>query len=373
MKIGLVCPYNIFKGGGVQECVRASYDELARRGYDVRIITPQPGVAYQTEQHDGIIFLGRSRDVKTPLHTTAQVSVSVNNEALEAVLEEEKFDILHFHEPWVPILSRQILARSQSVNIATFHAKLPDTFVSRTIEMFITPYTRGVLKDLDYLTAVSDAAAEYVKSITDQPVHLIPNGIDLNRYSCKGRAKVSDQPVILYVGRLEKRKGVKYLLDAMARLQVMHPEAKLLIAGDGPDRQKLTLQAEELNLTNVEFLGYIEEDEKLRLLSEADLFVSPALYGESFGIVLLEAMACGVPLVAGNNPGYTSVMKDRGRLSLVDPKDTEAFAQKISLLLYDEELRALWKKWAEGYIKQFSYGNVIDQYEKLYKEAVLKS
>ena len=111
--------------------------------------------------------------------------------------------------------------------------------------------------------------------------------------------------------------------------------------------------AEELQLRNVEFLGFIDDHIKLQLLHSADLFCSPAIYGESFGIVLLEAMASGLVTVAGNNPGYESVMTGLGQLSLVDPRDSKEFAHRMELLLTDEGIRLLWKKWAKKHVKQF--------------------
>jgi phosphatidylinositol alpha-mannosyltransferase len=147
---------------------------------------------------------------------------------------------------------------------------------------------------------------------------------------------------------------------------------RLLIAGDGQDREKLETRVEELELNNVEFLGYIDEAKKKQLLYGADVFCSPAVFGESFGIVLLEAMACGLVTVAGDNPGYASVMQDLGKLSLVNPKDVSQFSHRLQLLLNDDDLRALWKKWAKDYVKQFDYPKVVDRYEALY-ETVLSA
>ena len=143
--------------------------------------------------------------------------------------------------------------------------------------------------------------------------------------------------------------------------------SKLLLAGDGPDRKKLELYVKEMHIEDVEFLGYVEEDQKKMLLNQARVFCSPAIYGESFGIVLLEAMASGVPIVAGNNSGYTSVMQGRGVLSLVDPEDTQVFANKLELFYADNDLRALWSEWSTEYVKQFSYDAVGEKYLDLYK------
>ncbi len=354
----------------MQECVRAMQSELSARGHNVKIITPLPR-RISKGNPENVIFIGRSRDIKSPLHTTSQISVSLNNDMVEEVLEREKFDILHFHEPWVPAVSRQVLARSKAKNVATFHAKLPETVVSRTIEKVITPYTKSVLKYLDALTAVSDAAATYVSTLTDEPIHIIPNGIDLDYYSPQPILHPkSRQKHIVFIGRLEKRKGVKYLLQAFALLQERHPTVKLTIGGEGPDRAKLEMLADSLHLKNVEFAGYVTEKQKMHLHASADLLCSPALYGESFGIVLLEALASGVPIVAGENPGYASVMKGLGQLSILDPTDTDEFARRIDLLLMNDNLRKLWQDWALDYVKQFAYPKVVDAYELLYKGLV---
>ncbi|HSX30629.1 MAG TPA: glycosyltransferase family 4 protein [Candidatus Saccharimonadales bacterium] len=369
MKIGLVCPYNIALGGGVQEIVRALHDELAARGHQVAIVTPQPREPHVDEGRR-IIFLGSAANVKTPLNTVAQVSASVLTDEIDSMLEHEQFDILHFHEPWVPVLSRQILSRSNTVNVATFHAKLPETVMSRTMAKVITPYTKPLLRHIDAFTAVSDAAAEYLLSLADVPVEIIPNGINLKYFAKPRSVKRPVGPkTILYVGRLEHRKGVAYLLTAFAELESRSSGVRLIIAGDGVDREKLEQQSVELGLKNVEFLGYIDEATKRRLLHTTDLFCSPALFGESFGVVLLEALAAGLVIVAGDNPGYASVMEGLGQLSLIDPKDASMFAHRLQLLLDDGDLRALWQKWAKDYVRQFDYPKVMDRYMAVYETA----
>lgn len=365
MKIGLICPYNIGLGGGVQECVKATYADLKNRGHDVRIITPMSKEVRDNPPQDTIL-LGTGTDIRSPFATTAQVSATFNTDEIEQMLKAEKFDILHFHEPWVPMLSRQLLAKSRSVNVATFHARMPDGMMTKTIERVITPYTKSILKSFDVLTAVSDPAAQYVRSLTDETVQIIPNGIDLAKYKPQKTRSKSIPRNILYIGRLERRKGLKYLLEAFARLA--DASCELRIAGNGPDRQKLEDYAKKLSLKNVRFLGFISEAEKLQLLAEADVFCSPAIYGESFGIVLLEAMAAGVPVVAANNPGYSSVMQGRGFISLIDPKDIEQFAKRLALMLYDEELANLLRSWAVDYVQRFAYDKVVDRYESLYKQ-----
>lgn len=372
MKIGLVCPYNIERNGGVLEVILALQQELDKRGHTTRIITPIPRTP-ELEPPEGVIFAGVSVDFRTLSFsdTTSQVSSQADTEKIDAMLAEENFDLLHFHEPWMPLLSRQLLSRSNTVNIGTFHARVSEAMMSRAILKVVTPYLRSVLKYLHELTAVSQAGAEYVANMTDQPIAIIPNGIDLKKYKPSAiKKKPEDGKTILFIGRLERRKGTQYLIQAYSQMVQDNPDVKLVIVGDGPERERLELLVEDLQLLNVSFLGHVSEELKVQLLNEADLFCSPALFGESFGIVLLEAMATNTVCVAGNNPGYTEVLQELGRISIVNPEDIAEFARRLDVMLNEADLRKLWQKWAGGYVKQFSYPDVVTRYEAFYQEAL---
>lgn len=346
-------------------------DGLKARGHHVKIITPHPR-NHELMNKPDIIFAGTSTDFRTLsfTHTTSQVSSTADNDHIDKVLADEQFDILHFHEPWMPLLSRQLLQRSKSVNIATFHAKVPESIASRTVLRVVTPYLNSVMKYLDFLTAVSPSAAEYAAGLTDKPIAIIPNGIDLEKYQQSKPVSSAPQPNILYIGRLERRKGVKYLLQAFELFASINPKVRLLIVGDGPERERLELIADDLKLKHVRFLGFVSEATKLRLLRQADIFCSPAIFGESFGIVLLEAMASGAVTVAGNNSGYSDLMQGVGAMSIINPDDTLEFARRLNTFFQETKLRKVWQDWAERYVKQFSYINIVDQYEALYKDAL---
>ena len=222
----------------------------------------------------------------------------------------------------------------------------------------------------DVITAVSPAAINYIENYTDLPINFVPNGIDFKTY--KNTKSKRSSNTILFIGRLEKRKGARYLLKAFEQIKIVRPDMKLLIAGKGPLERSLKTYVSENNIQDVEFLGFIEDDEKVRLLQTCSVYTSPALYGESFGIVLTEAMACGIPTVAHNNDGYSSVLKETGRLSLVDCKDIQAYAERLLTMIEEEPVRKLWQDWAEVYVKQFDYEKIVDSYEKLYKEHIRK-
>lgn len=373
MKIGLVCPYNMALGGAVQEIVKESYDELTRRGHDVVIISPHPKQGDPTNLSQHIVYIGRAGDPKSPLGTVGQVSIARRNE-IDEVLKRENFDVIHMHEPWVPLSNRQILKRVTCPVVATFHAKLPENWAATTIKTVGRVYTAPVLKHIDVCVAVSEPAAEHVSAVLGKPVQIIPNAVNLAAFTPAETWQPIDprKKTLLYVGRLEARKGVKYLLSAFKLFHEKHPDTQLIIGGNGPDRAALEQQAINEGTDAVLFMGYLEDAHKKELLQRADLFCAPAVYGESFGVILIEALASGQVLVAGNNPGYVSVMKELGATSLVNPRDSEAHAALLEKMLYDEELRGNYRSWAQQYVKQYDYSVVTDQYEKIYKQLVAK-
>jgi len=374
MKIGLVCPYNMALGGAVQEIVKESYDELTKRGHDVVIISPHPKQGDPTHLAQKIIYIGRAGDPKSPLGTVGQVSTARRKE-IDEILAREKFDIIHMHEPWVPLSNGQILKRVTCPVVATFHAKLPDSWIANAIKKVGRVYTAPPLKHIDVCVAVSESAAEHISAVLRKPVQIIPNAVNLSAFTPATKWEPIDptKKTLLYVGRLEARKGVTYLLKAFKLLHEKYPDVQLIIGGNGPDRAALEKQAINEGTGDVLFMGYLEDAHKKELLQRADLFCAPAIYGESFGVILIEALASGQVPVAGNNPGYISVMKEMGAISLVDPHDPQVHAALLEKLLYDEDLRARYREWAREYVKQYDYPVITDQYESIYKRLVAES
>jgi phosphatidylinositol alpha-mannosyltransferase len=371
MKIGLICPYDVFKGGGVAEQVIALQAEYAKMGHQAKILTPLPR-GYKGSVPEHVILLGVSSSVKAFFHTNGQWSLSVDTDDIDEVYEREKFDILHFHEPHVPLWGRQLLMRSNSVNVATMHAKLPDTITTKTLVNVVTPYTKPMLKYFDAFTAVSTAATEYLLSLEKVPITIVPNGVDVAKYRKKPKklpAKTSKK-TILYVGRLEKRKGLRYLLKAYQELSERRNDVRLLLAGTGPEEESLRNFVAIQEISGVKFLGYISDEEKIRHLHSADVFCAPSHYGESFGVVLLEAMAAGCPLVAGDNPGYLGVMQGFGSISMVNSQDSIDFARRLDLMINEPDMRKLWKRWASNYIGQYDYRIVAKKYLDVYEKAM---
>ena len=363
MKIAIFTPYNIFIHGGVNDHVKYQAKLLRERGHDVTIITPRPRKK-EDDPPEGVVYLGGSARVKAPHATSADISVSIANEDIDAELAKG-YDILHVHEPLVPIAARQLLSRAKGgvVRVGTFHAALPGNALGKSLVSTYRSYAKRVLPHIDVVTAVTPAATGFIEGY-DIPITYIPNGIDLTVYTSQPIKR--DQNMILFIGRLEKRKGAKEAIKAFGLLKERKPDVQLVIASDGPLRDSLEEYVLENDLADISFLGFISEEEKLDLLSRCGIFTSPALYGESFGIVLAEAMAMRAPIVAHPNDGYKWVLKETGRLSLVNCDDPEAYADRMELMLEDNTLRTVWQDWASEYVKQFDYEKIVDQYEALY-------
>ncbi len=371
MRIGLVCPYNYFRPGGVQFCIRDLAAALQDRGHYVRIIAPRPRVVPK-DLPSNVLLVGASTEVNTPFHTKADVNMARDTQAIDELFAREKFDVLHVHEPGIPMLGVQLLGRSTAKNVATMHASLPEGMISKSFEKLMTPFAKYIEPRLDAVTAVSEVAKNISLGYApDLDIEVIPNAIRIADFTHNiEQPKKTKTKTILYVGRLERRKGAQYLIDAYAQLRNQYEDVRLVIAGDGKHRSRLEARVAKYDIPDVEFLGFISEQQKQKLMQTATLYCSPAIYGESFGIVLLEAMAANTVTIAGNNPGYRSVMTGRGRLSLVDPKDTESFCQRLELLLYDEPVRELWRQWAYDHVRQYDWNQVVKSYEKVYRRVL---
>jgi phosphatidylinositol alpha-mannosyltransferase len=378
MKIGLVCPYNMFEhAGGVQQLVMHLADGLRQRDHEVKIITPKPA-GFKEEAPPNYIFLGVSRRIRSGLSTMGDIGFENDGAEIDAVLKREKFDVINFHEPWAPVLTRQIVTRSSEAHVGTFHANLNDSVAAKSIVNMFVPYGRGIGEKMHLLTAPSPAAAAVLvdKGAGNglvENIKYVPNGIDLKLYKPPKKKLPLNGPdtkTIVFVGRLEKRKGVDDLLKAFSVLTREMPHVYLMIAGKGNRRYRLEQQVKTMELPNVNFLGYVTDEQKRHLMGNADVVCAPAMFGESFGIVLLEAMAMGTPLIAGNNIGYRSVMIGQGRLGLIDAEATEDFANRLSVFLEDAATQKLVRGWGLKEVKKYDYPKIVDLYESAYKEAL---
>lgn len=362
MKIGLVSPYVYPLPGGVTQHVRYLYENLRQRGHDVRILTSSHGL--QRASEGDVIRLGKGFSMPANGSVgTVTVSFRYISQVRE-LLDRERFDVLHFHEPFVPFLSLVLLRESRSVNVATFHAyggwSPAYEFGSRAL--------RGYAARLHGRIAVSAAARHFIDRYFPGHYKVIPNGVDVDRYRrAVPIARWQDGTRnLLFVGRFEPRKGLLDLLKGYRILRKTGCDCRLLLVGGGPQEREARRYVATRRLRGVEFLGRVSDDEKAQLFRTADVYVSPATGGESFGIVLLEAMSAGAPIVASDIHGYKGVVRRGREALLVPPRNPKALAGSIGRLLADAELAASMSAAGAARVEEFSWPRVTAKVEDYY-------
>lgn len=340
MKIALVSPYDFAHPGGV--ILHISYLEryFTRMGHEVKVIAPASRAI--PDFGDRFIPIGKPRPIPSS-GSIARVNISLwLAPKIRAVLEREKFDIIHFHEPLMPMLCTTVLRLSQTANVGTFHAchGKPGYNFARPVGKWIL---RRWFRKLDGKIAVSKPAAEFAREHFPGYYNIIPNGVDVEHFSpdVAPIEKFDDGKLnILFVSRLEKRKGLNYLLEAFKQVKEEVPDCRLIIVGPGTRlRRGYERYVARNGLKDVVFVGFVPYDELPRYYQAADVFCAPATGSESFGIILLEAMAMSKPIVASNIEGYASVVSPGVDGLLVPPADKDSLARALISLLGDRSLR----------------------------------
>jgi phosphatidyl-myo-inositol alpha-mannosyltransferase len=342
--------------------VQYLYENLRLRGHDVRILTSSHGLQRASEGDIIRIGKGFSMPVNGSVGTITFSPRFISQ--VRDVLERERFDLLHFHEPFVPFLSPIVLRWSTSVNIATFHAY---GGFSPSYE-FGKRVMRGYAERLHGRIAVSGAAKHFIDRYFPGEYKVIPNGVDVTRFQrAVPLARWQDGTSnILFVGRFEPRKGLIELLKAYRILKKAGCDCRLLVVGTGPLAREARGYIATRRLKDVELLGRVSDEEKAQLFRTADVYVSPATGGESFGIVLLEAMASGTPIVASDIHGYKGVVRRDREALLVPPREPKAIAGGIARLLRDDELRASMAQAGRERAEEFSWPRVTAKVDDFY-------
>ncbi|OBW63454.1 MAG: glycosyl transferase family 1 [Dehalococcoides mccartyi] len=375
MKIALVCPYDFAYPGGVVNHVNSLYKELKMLGHDVRIIAPASKslVEYGTD----FIQVGKPRPLATS-GTVVRISLSVNlKNRIKKVLAEEKFDVIHLHEPFMIMLCSAMLRFSKTCNVATFHASQGKPGYNLG-----WPFTRIFLRrrrrNLHGHLAVSNAALRFASKYIPGEYTIVPNGIDLDLYHTEVQPfseYIDDKLNILFVGRMESRKGLGYLIDAYAQIKPLCPQTRLLIVGPGTPRQisHYRNMVKKHGLSDVVFVGGVSCHDLPRYYKTAHIYCSPATGQESFGIVLLEAMALGVPIVASRIEGYQCVLTDNKEGLFVPPKNADELAKTLIKLITHPDMRS--ELSAEGLktVQQYSWKMVAKKVEEYYHLVLSKN
>ncbi len=368
MKVGLVSPYDFASPGGVNDHVRHLAVQLQQLGHETRIFAPS---SRADVDFDSARFYRIGTPIAIPVNdSVARITLSFHlANQVAAIVADEGFDVLHFHEPLMPALPITMLRMSNTANVGTFHA-----FARSNVGYFYgRPLLQPYLEHLHRAIAVSEPARAFVQRYFPAfPMRVIPNGVDVSVYR-PGLAPIRhlrDECLnVLFVGRLEKRKGLGDLLRAYRAMSMRIPQTRLIIVGDGPLRGRVESYVARHRLPNVVVAGYVPDSVKPRYYNSADIFCAPATGAESFGIVLLEALASGLPVVATEVPGYMSVLESGRDSVTVQPKNWRELAASLVILARDAELRRRLSDYAIQKARRYSWELVASEVIEVYQEA----
>lgn len=364
MKIALVCPYDFSRPGGVKSHIVSLSKHLASIGHHVKIIAPNVN-AEQIEEKNVVVF-GRNRSVNVG-GTKIDVNIAMGQEVVElkAFLDAESFDIIHYHTIWNPFVPLQVLRYSKAKQVATFHDTPKNQFVGKWV---MPTAAKIIFRSLDQIISVSKSQSKFISRFSSRKIHIIPNGIDLAEIkgiAPKMSSRIDEKFQLFFLGRLEPRKGVMHALEAFRLIKMRYPHMKLVIAGDGDGRAEVEKYIKDYQLEDVELLGFVDEATKYRLLKESELYIAPALYGESFGIVLLEAMAVGTPIVGYANDGYKNVITSEMNEGFAEPGDLKGLVDAIEKLIPTPKREALSKHGLEE-VKKYDWAEVSKEVNNVY-------
>lgn len=355
MRVMLVCPYSLTLPGGVQGQVLGLARALRALGVDAVVVGPCDG----EPPGPGIIPVGRS----VPLAANGSVApIAPDPPAFArtlAAIRAERPDVLNLHEPLTPGPTWAALLGNRLPKVGTFHAS---GTAPVTLYRVFRPVVRAWARRLTVRTAVSEDARALAERELGGVYRVLPNAVDVERFA-KAEPWPTERRPILFVGRHEERKGLGVLLEAFAGLE---REAVLWIAGEGPQTEELRSRG----VPGVEWLGRISDAELARRLRAAAALCAPALHGESFGIVLLEAMAAGVPVVASDIPGYRDVARRDREALLVAPGDTRALREALRQVLDDPALAGRLVEAGRERAASFSLESLAARYLDVYQTAL---
>ena len=354
LRIGIVSPYSLTVPGGVQQQVLGLARSLRAKGHEVRVLGPcdgPPPDAFVTP-------LGNS--LPTAVNGSIAPLAPDASAALRTIraLNDEAFDVVHVHEPLVPGPSLTALLVKMAPVVATFHSA-GESAAYRTFSRQL----KWVASRIDIRVAVSKDAVELAQRYIGGEYEVLFNGIELGDYSTPSTSPREN--AIFFIGRHEERKGLSNLLEALAHLP---PDVRLWIASDGPQTAELKIRFG--SDSRIEWLGRISDSEKISRMSRASVFCAPSLHGESFGVVLLEAMAAGTPVVASNLDGYRNVATDDETALLVETGNVASLASALARVLVDPLLATRLTANGREHAQRFSMDALADRYIEMYERAL---
>jgi phosphatidylinositol alpha-mannosyltransferase len=361
VKVAIVCPYAWDKPGGVQTHVRSLARALRARDHRVAVIAPRAAPNPSSSEQD--LFL-TGRAVGIPANgSVAPLSFGPRAAAgVRRALRDFEPDVVHLHEPLIPSLPLIALWSAPAPIVGTFHAST-DASVGYRLGR---PVLDRAARRLDVRTAVSDAARALADRYFPGRYVLTPNGVDVGRFSAARPLELPRGPKrVLFLSRIERRKGLEVLIQAMTRLRDL--EVELLVAGVGPEERSSRKLVRDLRV-GARWLGRLSDDDVARAFRSADVYCAPGLGRESFGVVLVEAMAAGLPVVCSDLPAFRAVVG--GVADLVPAGHAGALADALRAVITDDARAAAMRAGSERIARAFDWSRLVAGVERTYEDAL---
>jgi len=361
MRIGMVCPYSFDVHGGVQAHVLQLAEVMRKRGHDVSVLAPS---SPHVKLPDYVVSGGKA--VPIPYNgSVARLRFGpATHRMVKKWIAAGDFDVLHLHEPNAPSLSVLALMVAEGPIVATFHTSTTKSFALSFFQGVLRPWNEKIVGRI----AVSDLARRWQIEALGSDAVQIPNGVDVDAFASAAPLTGYPRPgkTVLFLGRFdEPRKGMELLLGALPALVERFSDVEILVVGRG-DEDDLREEAGEL-AGHLRFLGAVDDAEKASALRSADVYCAPNTGGESFGIVLVEAMAAGTAVVASNLDAFRRVLDDGEAGRLVPVEDSAALADALIAVLADDTLRARYVTAATAAVHQYDWSVVADEIMRVYE------
>lgn len=363
MRIALACPYAWDDPGGVQVHVRELSVRLIGASHDVMVLAPARGIPSEP----WVRAIGRPVDVP---YNASNAPIDPRPWSFLAVRDALRAfgpDVVHAHEPLTPSTAMWATLAARAPVVATFHSGVERSLVFDAA----APVLRRVARRIVVRVAVSRAAERSVVRRIGGSCEIVPNGVDVERFANAPALELGPGTKLLFVGRLDERKGFRVAVAAFERLAQDRPKMRLVAIGDGPERAAVDRLPSEIR-DRVTMVGFVPNEEIAPYYSACDLYLGPAIGGESFGYVLVEAMAAGLPVVASAIPGYDEVVRDGVDGLLVPARDPGALARSVSAVLDDPVLAARLSAAGREHAAAFDWSVVTGRIEEVYGRAIAR-
>ena len=367
MKIGIVCPYDWTSPGGVKAHVHDLAVSLIGFGHDVSVLAPVDDPDYPLEPF--VVDAGKT--VSVPYNgSVAKVNFGpVSAARVRRWIKDGEFDVVHVHEPVSPTLSVLTAWAARGPIVATWHSS-----VERSRALSAAYYLAQIaMEKIAARIVVSEAARQTLVSHLGGDAVLIPNGVMCSDFEDRSPLPGYPRqgPTLFFIGRIdEPRKGLQVLFEALPTIAARHPDVQLLVAGPG-DQDEVSEDLDPQVRDHVRFLGLVSDEEKAQAFVSADLYIAPNTGGESFGIVLLEAMAAGTPVVASDLEAFARVLEDGEAGAMFINEDPASLAQTVNDLLVDPERQQRYRIAGLARARQFDWRVVAREVETVYQSVAV--